>query len=44
VGTCLKKFKDISDIEINPLIAYDYGEGLKAVDARILLTGQEAIQ
>ncbi len=44
VGTCLKQFKDISDIEINPLVAYDYGEGIRAVDVRILLSRQEAIQ
>lgn len=41
VGTVLKAFKDISDIEINPLIAYDRGEGVKAVDVRILLSAQE---
>lgn len=38
VGTVLKKFPDISDIEINPLVAYDYGEGVTAVDVRILLS------
>jgi len=37
VGTVLQQCKDISDIEINPLVVYDYGEGVKAVDARILL-------
>jgi acetyl coenzyme A synthetase (ADP forming)-like protein len=42
VGTVLKKFEDITDIEINPLVAYDYGEGVKAVDVRILLSNQEA--
>jgi acetate---CoA ligase (ADP-forming) len=44
VGTVLKKFPDITDIEINPLIAYDHGEGVRAVDARILLSNQEARQ
>jgi acetyl coenzyme A synthetase (ADP forming)-like protein len=44
VGTVLKKFPDITDIEINPLVAYDHGEGVKAVDARILLSNQEARQ
>lgn len=44
VGTILKKFDDISDIEINPLVAYDHGEGVKAVDVRILLSRQEAVQ
>ncbi len=41
VGTVLKQVNDISDIEINPLIAYDFGEGVKAVDVRILLTRQQ---
>lgn len=44
VGTVLKKFNDISDIEINPLVAYDHGDGVKAVDVRILLSKQEAVQ
>jgi acetate---CoA ligase (ADP-forming) len=43
VGTVLKKFDDISDIEINPLVAYDSGDGVKAVDVRILLSRQEAV-
>jgi acyl-CoA synthetase (NDP forming) len=38
VGTALTHVEEISDIEINPLIAYDFGEGVKAVDVRILLT------
>ncbi len=42
VGTIIKKFPEISDIEINPLIAYEYGQGVKAVDVRILLSTQEA--
>ncbi|MCX6006095.1 MAG: acetate--CoA ligase family protein [Chloroflexi bacterium] len=42
VGTIIKRFKDISDIEINPLVAYDHGDGVKAVDVRILLSRQEA--
>jgi succinyl-CoA synthetase beta subunit len=44
VGTILKKFDDISDIEINPLVAYDHGDGVKAVDVRILLSRQEAVK
>ena len=28
--------RDITDIEINPLVAYDVGDGAKAVDVRIL--------
>jgi acetate---CoA ligase (ADP-forming) len=38
VGAILQKCKDISDIEINPLVAYDQGEGVRAVDVRILLS------
>ena len=41
VGTVLKRFGDISDIEINPLVAYEHGEGVRAVDVRILLSGKE---
>ena len=41
VGTVLNKFRDISDIEINPLVAYEHGEGVRAVDVRILLSGKE---
>jgi acetate---CoA ligase (ADP-forming) len=44
VGTIISKFKDISDIEINPLVAYDRGDGVKAVDVRILLSKEEAVQ
>lgn len=44
VGTILQKCKDITDIEINPLVVYSQGEGVRAVDARILLSKpQEAI-
>jgi acyl-CoA synthetase (NDP forming) len=45
VGTILQKCQDISDIEINPLVVHDRGEGVMAVDTRILLTEpQEAPQ
>lgn len=44
VGTIIKKFTEISDIEINPLVAYEYGLGVKAVDVRILLSTQEAVK
>ena len=44
VGTVLQKCKDITDIEINPLVVYSQGEGARAVDVRILLSKpQEAI-
>jgi acetate---CoA ligase (ADP-forming) len=38
VGTILQKCKDISDIELNPLVVYDQGSGVRAVDIRILLS------
>jgi acetate---CoA ligase (ADP-forming) len=41
VGTILQKCEDISDIEINPLVVYDQGEGVRAVDIRILLSKPE---
>ena len=37
VGTVLKKCDRISDLEINPLLVYEHGRGVKAVDVRILL-------
>jgi acyl-CoA synthetase (NDP forming) len=36
VGTIVEKCRSVSDIEINPLIVYE--QGVKAVDARILLS------
>jgi len=38
VGTVIRRVPDISDIEINPLMAYEQGRGAKAVDVRIMLT------
>jgi acyl-CoA synthetase (NDP forming) len=43
VGTILDQFEDISDIEINPLMVYEVGKGVKAVDVRILLTKPEEV-
>ena len=37
LGTIIQKCKNISDIEINPLLAYEQGEGVKALDIRIIL-------
>lgn len=37
LGYLIINFKEISDIEINPLMVYEQGRGAKAVDARILL-------
>jgi acetate---CoA ligase (ADP-forming) len=41
VGWILRSCPDISDIEVNPLMVYDHGEGVKAVDVRILLRESE---
>ncbi|HTY81837.1 MAG TPA: acetate--CoA ligase family protein [Dehalococcoidales bacterium] len=41
IGTILKNCKDISDIEVNPLVAYPQGEGVVAVDVRILLSASQ---
>jgi acetyltransferase len=38
VGTILQKCERISDIEINPLMVYEYAQGVQAVDVRVLLT------
>ncbi|MDG6220160.1 MAG: acetate--CoA ligase family protein [Candidatus Thermoplasmatota archaeon] len=41
VGAILESCPDISDIEINPVVVYDNGQGIRAVDVRILLTKEE---
>jgi len=41
IGILISKCKEISDIEINPLLVYEYGMGAKAVDIRILLKAQK---
>lgn len=38
LGAILERCESISDIEINPLMVYEQGKGVKAVDVRILLT------
>ncbi len=38
VGNLLQNCPEISDIEINPMIVYERGEGIKAVDVRVLLS------
>ena len=40
LGALISKCAVISDIEINPLMVYEQGEGSKAVDVRILLAKQ----
>ncbi|MFA6451737.1 MAG: acetate--CoA ligase family protein, partial [bacterium] len=41
IGAILIRHRDITDIELNPLIAYPEGAGVKALDARILLSKSE---
>jgi acetyltransferase len=41
VGAVVYKHREISDLEINPLVVYPEGEGAKALDARIMLTKSE---
>ena len=38
VGAIIRRCRHISDIEINPLLTYEQGEGVIAVDVRILLS------
>jgi acetyl coenzyme A synthetase (ADP forming)-like protein len=38
VGAILQRCPDISDIELNPLVVFDQGGGVTAVDVRILLS------
>ncbi|MBD3347788.1 MAG: CoA-binding protein, partial [Candidatus Eisenbacteria bacterium] len=38
IGTVIRRVPEISDIEINPLMAYEQGKGAKAVDVRIMLS------
>ncbi len=40
LGALAVRIREITDIEINPLVAYEHGEGVKAVDVRILLKGK----
>jgi acetyl coenzyme A synthetase (ADP forming)-like protein len=40
LGQLISDCREITDIEVNPLVVYDYGEGVKAVDVRILFNHQ----
>ena len=37
LGKLISRVRELRDVEINPLMVYGYGEGVKAVDVRILL-------
>lgn len=41
LATVIRRCESITDIEVNPLIAYEQGSGSKAVDVRVLLAGVE---
>lgn len=41
LGAILCHCQGISDIEINPLVVYEQGDGVRAVDIRIILTKNE---
>ncbi len=38
LGSLVRQCPGISDIEVNPLVVYDQGSGIKAVDVRVLLS------
>jgi acyl-CoA synthetase (NDP forming) len=40
VGTILKECPRITDIEVNPIVVYEEGKGLKAVDSRIMIAAK----
>ena len=44
LGSLVWKYDGISDIEVNPLVVYDEGEGVKAVDVRVLLRERRETQ
>jgi succinyl-CoA synthetase beta subunit len=37
LGALVRRCRAVSDIELNPLVVYDHGQGVKALDVRILL-------
>jgi len=37
LATLIRRCPEITDIEVNPLVAYEQGRGTKAVDVRVLL-------
>lgn len=38
LGALLEQCEDIADVELNPVVVFEHGEGVRAVDVRILLT------
>lgn len=41
LGSLIMKSEKITDIEVNPLVVYEEGQGAKAVDVRVLLSKDE---
>lgn len=41
LGAILRQCRGITDIEINPLVVYEQGEGVRAVDVRVILAKNE---
>jgi acyl-CoA synthetase (NDP forming) len=44
LGSLVRQCDRISDIEINPLVVYDEGVGVKALDVRVLLSERRQIK
>ena len=44
LSNLIDRCRDITDIEINPLVVYDHGDGVKAVDVRILFKDQREVE
>ncbi len=44
LSSLIDRCRDISDIEINPLVIYNHGDGVKAVDVRILFKEQREVR
>jgi acetyltransferase len=38
LATLVRRCRTVSDIELNPLVVYDHGQGVKALDVRVLLS------
>jgi acetyltransferase len=41
LGALVHRVPSITDIELNPLVVFEHGQGVKALDVRILLSGGE---
>ena len=44
LSSLIDRCRDITDIEINPLVIYNHGDGVKAVDVRILFKDQREVR